>query len=121
MSKTNAKRLSAKEIQAEIENGSKFVHYQYAVSFIFGTSKGKSELKLLKRGQNAFLHSFWYNLITIMLGWWGIPAGPATAIKALRTNINGGEDVTNQILAVSAGYLMYEEAKGEKSTSTALS
>ncbi len=114
MSKKNVKRLSAKEIQTEIENGGKFVHYQYVISYIIGTSKNQSELKLVKQGQSAFLHSFWYNLSTIMFGWWGFPSGPSTAVKALRTNMKGGVDVTNQILAVSAGYLMYEEANSEK-------
>lgn len=114
MSKTNAKRLSAKEIQAEIEKGAKFVHYQYVVSYIFGTSKSQSELKLLKKGQSIFMHGFWYNLITILFGWWGLPSGPGTSIKVLKSNFKGGVDVTNQILAVSAGYLMYEEANNEK-------
>lgn len=114
MSTKNAKRLSAREIQTEIDNGSKFVHYQYVVSFIVGTTKGQSELKLVKRGQSVFLHSFWYNLVTVLFGWWGFPSGPSAAKKALRTNLKGGVDVTNQILAVSAGYLMFEEVNNEK-------
>jgi hypothetical protein len=114
MSKKSVKRLSAKEIQTEIERGGKFVHYQYVISFIIGTTKSQSELKLIKQGQSAFLHSFWYNLSTLLFGWWGVPSGPSTTIKALRTNLKGGVDVTNQILAVSAGYLMFEEANNEK-------
>lgn len=114
MNKTNAKRLTAKEIQQAIGEGAKFVHYHYVVSFILGTTKGKSALKLLKPGESILLHGFWYSLITLLFGWWGVPSGPSTTIKTIRKNLQGGEDVTNQLLALSAGYLMYEEANKEK-------
>ncbi|WP_245840625.1 hypothetical protein [Ohtaekwangia koreensis] len=36
--------------------------------------------------------------MTFLLGWWGIPWGPIYSIGSLVHNLNGGKDVTQEIL-----------------------
>jgi hypothetical protein len=38
-------------------------------------------------------------LLTILLGWWGIPWGPVYSIQSLVVNLKGGKDVTTEVLA----------------------
>ena len=37
-------------------------------------------------------------LLTLLLGWWGIPWGPIRSIASIVTNIAGGTDVTFAVL-----------------------
>jgi len=38
-------------------------------------------------------------LLSAVLGWWGIPSGPIYSVQSIASNIKGGKDVTQQILA----------------------
>ena len=40
-----------------------------------------------------------YTLLSAVLGWWGIPWGPIYTVQSIASNIKGGKDVTQQILA----------------------
>jgi hypothetical protein len=37
-------------------------------------------------------------LITLGLGWWGIPWGPIYSIGSLFSNLTGGKDMTKEVL-----------------------
>jgi hypothetical protein len=38
-------------------------------------------------------------LLTLVAGWWGIPWGPIYTIQGVWVNLNGGRDVTPQIMS----------------------
>ena len=40
-----------------------------------------------------------YTLISLLAGWWGIPWGPIYTITSLVTNLRGGKDVTQHVIA----------------------
>jgi hypothetical protein len=40
-----------------------------------------------------------WTLLTIVLGWWGIPWGPVYSIQSLVVNLKGGKDVTAEVMA----------------------
>ena len=40
-----------------------------------------------------------YTLISLLLGWWGIPWGPVYTIGSIFNNPTGGKDVTGDVLA----------------------
>lgn len=68
------------------------VSYRYAISFIFVTIYRRSAPHRID-GINRFLFPAFYSLITLLLGWWGIPWGPIRTIQALWINLRGGEMV----------------------------
>jgi hypothetical protein len=68
------------------------VTYRYAISLIFVTFYGRSaphEVNSITR----ILFAAFYSLVTLLLGWWGIPWGPIRTIQALVVNLTGGKEV----------------------------
>lgn len=39
-----------------------------------------------------------YTMLTLFVGWWGIPWGPIYTIMCLATNLGGGKDVTSEVM-----------------------
>lgn len=90
--------LTEDEIYREIDNGAKFVFFQYTISVIFMTFKRSSNIYFIRSDQSSFSKSYPYSLITLALGWWGFPWGPIYSIGSLFKNISGGEDITHDVL-----------------------
>jgi len=86
-------------LQMEIQQGAKFVMYQYCISLLIVTFKRSSEIYFIKSGENAVVKGLPFSLLSLVLGWWGIPWGPIYTIQGLWVNFNGGKDVTKEILA----------------------
>ena len=42
-----------------------------------------------------------YILISVLLGWWGIPWGPIWTIQSLYINLKGGKDITSEVLKLA--------------------
>jgi hypothetical protein len=91
--------LTGAQLIAEVQQGGKFVVFEYCVSIIIMTFKRGSGIHFLKAGQSAFGASFPYTLLSLLTGWWGIPWGPIHTIGSLATNLGGGKDVTPQVMA----------------------
>lgn len=113
----NIDGLSPTERLAVGENGGRFIYYNYTVSLLFLTFKRESEIYIVKAGENAANKSFIYTLVTALFGWWGFPFGPKHTWKALRRNLEGGNDVTDEVLSTAEGYLLFEEAQLRKKAS----
>ncbi len=94
----NIERLTAAEIQEEINNGAKFVLFQYTVSIVVMTFKRNSDIYFVKSNEKPIVKGLAYTFISATLGWWGIPWGPIYTIQTLSKNLSGGRDVTAQIL-----------------------
>jgi hypothetical protein len=43
-----------------------------------------------------------FTLLSLVLGWWGIPWGPIYTIQSVVINFQGGKDVTKEVLASMA-------------------
>jgi hypothetical protein len=89
----NAKNISDLEIYRRLENGSRLVQYSYTISVIAFTFTRGSKLYLLDPGEKGIKKGIVFSIITILLGWWGIPFGPIRTIISLRTNFSGGKKV----------------------------
>ena len=87
------------ELALELASGGRFVVFEYAISIILMTFKRGSDVHFVKHGQSTFGMALPYSLLTLLLGWWGFPWGPIYSIGALFTNLGGGKDVTEEILA----------------------
>ena len=90
---------SGGELQAEIQQGAKFVMYQYCISILVITFKRFSNIYFIRHEQNAAVKGLPFTLLSLVLGWWGIPWGPIYTIQSLWVNLKGGKDVTQEVLA----------------------
>jgi hypothetical protein len=52
---------------------------------------------VLPPGESPVRQALPYTIVSLLLGWWGIPWGPLHTIEALKTNLNGGIDVTSDV------------------------
>lgn len=91
--------MTGPQLKAEIQNGGKFVVYQYCISIIILTFRRSSDIYFIRSGESRLTPGLIYSLISLFLGWWGIPWGPIYTIGAFITNFGGGKDVTQAVLA----------------------
>ncbi|WP_414575945.1 hypothetical protein [Anabaena sp. CCY 9402-a] len=91
--------MTVEELNQELANGAKFVVFLYCFSIVILTFKRSSEIYLIKSGENTLKKSIKFTLISLFLGWWGLPWGIVYTIQCLFTNLSGGRDVTQQIMA----------------------
>ena len=90
---------SGGELQEEIQQGGKFVMYQYCISILVITFKRFSNIYFISHEQNAAVKGLPFTLLSLILGWWGIPWGPIYTIQSIWVNLSGGKDVTQEVLA----------------------
>jgi len=110
----NIDGLSAAELQKAVEDGGRFVYFACTVSLLIITLRDTSGVYLIRSGENSFRKSFLFTIISLVTGWWGIPFGPRYTLQALRTNYRGGKDVTDEVMSVVEGYLLFEEHNADK-------
>jgi hypothetical protein len=94
----NMQGLTAGEINRELQNGAKFVIFQYCISIIILTFKRPSDIYFIRANESVIKHSIGFTILSLLLGWWGIPWGPVYTIGSLHTNLTGGKDVTAEVL-----------------------
>jgi hypothetical protein len=107
----NIDGLSAIDLQGAVNNGGRFVYYAWTVSLILFTFKRTSGVYLVKANENRIAKGLPFTFLTFLFGWWGIPSGPKHTINSIRTNLAGGKDITDEIMSVVAGYVLFEENK----------
>lgn len=90
--------LTLSDINEEIQRGGKFVNYSYCISIIIMTFKRPTDIYFIRADQNASIKGLPYTLISLILGWWGIPWGPIYTIWAIGSNLGGGKDLTTEVL-----------------------
>ncbi|MEM6297184.1 MAG: hypothetical protein AAF740_00680 [Bacteroidota bacterium] len=86
------------DYEREVEQGGRFVVFQYTISIIFFTFKEPSSIYFIRKGESAVMKGLKFNFFTLLLGWWGIPWEPIYTIQTLITNLSGGEDVTYEVM-----------------------
>ncbi len=90
--------LTTTELNNELKQGAKFVVYQYCVSILVMTFKRSSNIYFIKNGENSFSKGIIFSMISLIIGWWGIPWGPIYTIGTLINNCKGGKDVTSAVI-----------------------
>lgn len=95
----NMQGLSGSDIERELSNGAKFVTFQYCISIVVMTFRRSSDIYFVRPGESTIKNSIGFTLLTLILGWWGIPWGPIYSIGSLYINITGGKDVTQDVLS----------------------
>jgi hypothetical protein len=112
----NIDGLSAGDLQQAVIDGGRFIYYSFTISLIIITFKRTSGVYLIRAGENAIWKGFGFILISAFLGWWGIPFGPKYTLESIRTDLKGGNNVTDDVMATVAGYVLFEEAQQKERT-----
>lgn len=100
MAKINGiENMSGAELSAELQKGGKFVVYEYAISLLVITFYRSSNITFVKADEGSIVKGLGFTLLTLVMGWWGIPWGPIRSIQALITNFKGGKDVTDRVVS----------------------
>ncbi len=110
----NITGLSASDLQEEADNGARFIYYPYTVSLVFATFKRTSGVYLIRKNENTASRRTWFSIISALFGWWGIPFGPRYTLEAIRTNLAGGKDVTDEVMSTVAGFVLFREAEQKR-------
>lgn len=90
--------MSPSEITFEVQRGGRFIVYQYCVSLLVVTFKRNSSVQFVRAGENATTKGIPYTLLSLLLGWWGIPWGFIYTPQVIHKNLKGGIDVTSAVL-----------------------
>jgi hypothetical protein len=91
--------MSPDQIVFEIDRGAKFVFYRYCISVLILTFRRSSDVYFIPTGAGSVSKGLPWTMLTVALGWWGIPWGPIWSVQSLITNFQGGEDVTENFYA----------------------
>ena len=91
--------MTADSLNVELRRGGKFVIFLYCISIVFLTFKRSSGIYFIRAEDGTLDKSINFTLISLLFGWWGFPWGPIYTIQSLITNLRGGEDVTDQVIA----------------------
>ena len=86
--------MNPQQLVNELQNGARFVQYQYCISVLIMTFKRGTDIYFLRAGENPKLKGLEWTLLTLVAGWWGIPWGPIYTIQSLWVNMKGGHDLT---------------------------
>lgn len=107
----NIEGLSAEDLQEEAGLGGRFVYFAFTISLFVITFKRTSGVYLVRQGENSMIKGLPFTLLSFFLGWWGIPFGPKYTIESIRTNLKGGKDVTDEVMATVAGHILFQETQ----------
>jgi hypothetical protein len=59
--------------------------------------KRSSEIVFIPEGGSSFIPGLRYSMISLLLGWWGIPWGIFWTLQSVMGNTAGGRDVTEAV------------------------
>jgi hypothetical protein len=104
-----ATHLTPQELAAALAAGGRVVFFEYCISVVVLTLRCPTEPVLLLPGQSALLRALPYTLLSLLLGWWGVPMGILYTPLALVTNLSGGCDVTDEVAALLRAPALAEE------------
>ena len=90
--------ISPQQLSQEVMRGGKFVVFEYCISLLIITLKRPSGIYFIRAGEGTFGKSIGFTLISLILGWWGIPWGPIYTIGSLITNLSGGKNITLEVM-----------------------
>ena len=92
-----AEGMSSDQLRFELQRGARIVCYHYCVSIVVMTFRRSSGAYFIPAGESAVSKGLSWTLLTLAMGWWGIPWGPIFSIQALAVNFQGGKDLTKDI------------------------
>lgn len=89
------------ELEADIAKGGKFVIFTYTISILLVTFRRPSDIFYIKSDEYSIADGWPFFLISLFLGWWGVPWGPVYSIQSLWyafTGKNVTDDIKDEIM-----------------------
>src|SRR5262249_35137055 len=96
---TPIEQMTPEQLRFEIQQGARFVQYQYCISLLVITLKRFSAVTYVPPNESSVPKGIGFTLISLLAGWWGIPWGPIWTIQSIWVNCSGGKDLTPAIAA----------------------
>ena len=93
-----AEGMTLQEFADEIRRGGKLITYQYCISIGIMTFLRTSKVHLVRCEESVRMKGWEYILISLLVGWWGVPWGFVYTPLAVFNNLHGGADVTAAFL-----------------------
>ena len=91
--------MTVGEVRAEIARGGRFVFFYWTISILVMSFRRTSPIYFLKAGESHVGKALPWTLLSLLVGWWGLPWGIIYTIQTLFTNMSGGKDVTQEVMA----------------------
>src|SRR5262249_33078797 len=85
------------ELERDLAAGGRFVLFECCISLIVITLRRPSPVCFLRPGDSGAVRGLRYTVVSLLLGWWGLPWGVIYTPLALLTNLGGGRDVTARV------------------------
>jgi len=92
-------KVAPSEMEAHLASGGRFVYFEYCISLIAVTLRRRTKVLLLRPGESSFLRGVPPTLLSLLLGWWGVPWGLIYTPLVVLTNLSGGCDITAEVRA----------------------
>lgn len=94
-----AQGLSPSDIERAVRGGGRLVFFEYCISLGIVTLRRPSAIYFLRDGRGGLWRGLPYTLLSLLLGWWGVPWGLVYTPLVFFTNFSGGCDITADVLA----------------------
>jgi len=86
------------EVMSAKSNGGTFVTYQWIIPTpIFFPVRRLSKVYFIPRDMDKSTYAQKFNILSLLIGWWGLPWGPVAVYKSIVLNNTGGVDVTDDV------------------------
>lgn len=95
--------MTLEQIEDDILRGGRFRIFLWNFSIIVLSFQRNSGLRYVRSGYGAGVLAWPWTLLSLCVGWWGIPWGIFFTIRTLYTNCLGGKDVTSEVVASVVG------------------
>jgi len=87
------------ELEAQLAAGGRLIVFEYCISLIAVTFRRPSGVYFMRPGKRGVLRGFPYTMLSLLLGWWGVPWGLIYTPLVVLTNLSGGCDITADVRA----------------------
>ena len=98
MNENGSDRLMPENPSGTQETGGRLVIYEYCISLLFVTLRRTSGVYRLRPGESGRWKGIPYTLVSLLLGWWGIPWGILYTPLVVLTNLSGGRNFDETLL-----------------------
>ncbi|MFV0418321.1 MAG: hypothetical protein ACK5KT_06290 [Dysgonomonas sp.] len=97
--------MSPDEVKRELDNGGRFVIFTYTISLIVVSFKRSSDIYFVRANEFPIKYGWWCLLVSLIMGWWGIPWGPIYTIQSLYYAF-AGKNMTDEVLSALGAQLV---------------